>query len=157
MAWFSSQENDTTPVDEVRPISRQRIEEQFKGQGWLYAIDEEGDVGAQWGETLVFFLLRGDAQEILNVTGRLVIPIPADKTDEARLFVEDWNRDKLWPKVFYYFDDQERFRVAGEVVIDHEHGASDAQLLQHLRCGISSMTQCFDSLIEALELEPTEE
>ena len=62
MGWFDSAETG----DSVRPISKERIEKIFDGQGWYYGRDDDDDVCGRWDGAPFFFLFMGQDQEILQ-------------------------------------------------------------------------------------------
>lgn len=155
MGWFSrQQEPEKTPVkDPICPLSQQRIKDLLNKDGYVYDVDDEGDLGGRWDHSFIYFFIMGKKQEILNISGRFLIPIPEEQIDEARLFIEDWHRDHMWPKAYIFTDNHGRYRVSAEVALDHEHGVSDAQLHQHIKCAIGTIHQCFDGLRESLDLQ----
>ena len=97
MGWFDSAETG----DSVRPISKERIEKIFDGQGWYYGRDDDDDVCGRWDGAPFFFLFMGQDQEILQVTARMAEEVPAEREDELASVIEDWHRDRIWPKAFY--------------------------------------------------------
>ena len=122
MGWFDSAETG----DSVRPISKERIEKIFDGQGWYYGRDDDDDVCGRWDGAPFFFLFMGQDQEILQVT------------------------DRIWPKAFYAPSEAGPLRIMTEVNVDYEHGATDAQLLQHVNCAIATSLSLFDHIRETL-------
>lgn len=153
MGWFSSKQSEPVVEDPVRPISQARIEHVLTQEGYVYTIDEDGDVGGRWDHTFVYFFLQGQNREILNVSGRFLIPIPEEQVEDARLFIEDWHRDHIWPKAYMITASDGSHLVCGDVTLDHEKGVSDAQLRQHAQCGIGTLCQCFEALRDSLGLE----
>ncbi len=150
MGFFSARES----ADPIRPISQERIAALLDGQGWHYQIDDEGDLGGVWNGNSFYFLLTGQDQELLQVLGYLRPRIPAEQVEALRQFVEDWHRDHFWPKCYVLDDpDDGSLRLAATVTIDHEQGATDAQLLQHLLCGLGTSGQVFSAACEAFGLE----
>ena len=71
---------------------------------------------------------------------------------EAELngLIEDWHRDRIWPKAFYAPTDDGTLRVMTEVNVDYEHGATDAQLLQQINCSIATQLSLYDHIRETL-------
>jgi len=143
-----------TPADEVRPITRERLARLLDTQGWRYQIDDEGDLGGVWNGNSFYFLLLGQDRELLQILGYLHPRIPAEDRDALRVFIEDWHRDHFWPKCYFLDDpDDDTLRLATAVTIDYEQGATDAQLMQHVLCGLGTAGQVFDAACEALGLE----
>lgn len=87
MGWFDSAETG----DSVRPISKERIEKIFDGQGWYYGRDDDDDVCGRWDGAPFFFLFMGQDQEILQVTARMAEEVPAEREDELASVIEDWH------------------------------------------------------------------
>lgn len=150
MAWFKNVEEPAKP--QIRPLSQERLVELFEDQEWHYNVDDDGDLGGRWDHTFFYFFRSGGQEEILNVSARFLIPIPEDKVEETRQFIEDWHREHLWPKAYTMADDEGQMRVAVDVALDYEHGVTDAQLLRHARCAIGTTMQLTEGLKEALGL-----
>lgn len=146
MGWFDSAETG----DSVRPISKERIEKIFDGQGWYYGRDDDDDVCGRWDGAPFFFLFMGQDHEILQVTARVAEEVPAEREDELASVIEDWHRDRIWPKAFYAPSEAGPLRIMTEVNVDYEHGATDAQLLQHVNCAIATSLSLFDHIRETL-------
>lgn len=152
MGFFSSANRQ--PTDVIRPISQDRIEDILDEQGWHYEVDEEGDLGGMWDGNSFYFLLTGSQNEVLTVLGYLRPHIPPEARDALRVFIEDWHRDHFWPKVTFTGDpDDGWLRLSAAVSVDHEHGATDAQLTQHILCGLGTAAQVFDSACETFDLQ----
>lgn len=155
MAWFTA--NEESAGNGLLPLSQERLVAIFESEQWHYNIDDDGDLGGRWDHTFFYFFRSGREQEILNVSARFLIPIPEDKIEDARVFIEDWHRDHLWPKAYTMTDDEGNMRVAADVALDYEHGVSDAQLLRHARCAIGTTMQLTTALQSELGLEWDEE
>ena len=153
MGWFSSSESG----DSVRPISKERIEKIFDGQGWYYGRDDDDDVCGRWDGAPFFFLFMGQMNEILSVTSRMAEEVPMEQEAELNGVIEDWHRDRIWPKACYAPTDDRTLRVMTEVNVDYEHGATDAQLLQQINCSIATQLSLYDHIRETLGIEKEED
>ena len=153
MGWFSSSESG----DSVRPISKERIEKIFDGQGWYYGRDDDDDVCGRCDGAPFFFLFMGQMNEILSVTSRMAEEVPMEQEAELNGVIEDWHRDRIWPKAFYAPTDDGTLRVMTEVNVDYEHGATDAQLLQQINCSIATQLSLYDHIRETLGIEKEED
>lgn len=135
--------------DEVRPISQKRITELFDRQGWHYEIDDDGDLTGVWDGWTFYFILAGSQNEILEILGFLPVKVPAEARDALRVFIEDWHRDHFWPKcAFEDIPEDGDLRLSSQISIDYEQGATDAQLMRHINCGIGTTGQVFDAACE---------
>lgn len=155
MAWFS--DKDSSPASALRPLTQERIIALFESEEWSYGIDDDGDLGGRWGHTFFYFFLTGPEKEILNISARFLMPIPADKVEDTRLFIEDWHRDHYWPKAFTFTNDEGDVRVGADFALDYEHGVSDEQLRRQARCMIGTTMQLTEALCEATGLQWTED
>ena len=86
----------------------------------------------------------------MQVTARMAEEVPAEREDELASVIEDWHRDRIWPKAFYAPSEAGPLRIMTEVNVDYEHGATDAQLLQHVNCAIATSLSLFDHIRETL-------
>ncbi|WP_051259447.1 YbjN domain-containing protein [Schaalia suimastitidis] len=148
MAWFSKSE----PADSIRPISQERLVELFKKEGWHYDIDGDGDLGGRWDNGYFFFILAGKAKEILHISARMREEIPAEVADEFLVFIEDWHREKIWPKLYHHYNDAGQMFLHAEVNVDYEFGATDAQLMQQIHCALGTSLQAFKTAKERFNL-----
>lgn len=152
MAWFDRPAPLAGPA--VTPLTRQRLQALVAEQGWMYSLDDDGDIRARFSGDLFSFILSGARLEILNVLGYMPEDIPMSLLEEARTVIEDWRREHLWPGLFWRENDDAglTFSVGGAVAVDWEDGVTDAQLLQHLRCGIATCNDAFDEVRDRLGL-----
>ena len=137
MALFSSKS-----AEEVRPITQDRIIEAFTKNEILYTIDNDGDLAAGWPYARIYFMIRGEKKEILHVAGLRTGSLPMDLLEDAREFVADWNRTKLWPKCYCVSHNGE-IRVQAEYNVDDEYGVTDAQLEDQVTDAIAFIMQFF--------------
>lgn len=135
------------------PVSMERVTEIFRDNGWNYETDEDGDAYGGWGNGFFIFQLGGQQKEVLCISGRTRYLIPADKIDDARIFIEDWHRTKHWPKAYVFTDDDGDTSVKTEVTIDHEHGATKDQLQLHVTLALDTTLAMFKELAEQLNIE----
>lgn len=143
----------------VTPINRDRLEALLKANDWRYRVDEDGDLTGRWDDDLISFMLRGEQDEMLNIMGMMLEDVPMDRLDEARFAIDEWHREHLWPVCFWRENDDAgmTFTIGGAVAVDWEPGATDDQILQQIRCGLSTCGQAFADFRDRLGLEPYEE
>lgn len=149
MGLFSTR--SAPPASDVpTPISRDRLVRLFEEQGWKYYIDNEGDLGGNWDDNQFYFMLRGADSEILHIQSMWHTTLDIEHLEEVRLFIDTWHRDRLWPKCYHRISDEGRIRVFAKHTVDMEHGATDAQLLQQVRCALGTATQFYDEITRGL-------
>lgn len=140
-----------------QPLTHQRVIDCLDARGLQYGVDDDGDIGGYWDGHLFFFFRMGEAEEYFQVRGRWNRTVPSDQVSQVIALVNAWNADKLWPKAYVRVEGGgERPEVVGvyaEHTVDYEHGLTDAQLDQHLACGISTSLQLFEHLDEAYPAE----
>jgi hypothetical protein len=123
----------------------------FEREGLIYFVDSEGDIGGFWGDaTFHFLLFQGDAGEVLAIISRYPGSIDMSQLAVVRRTLDESMLARPWPNAQYRIDDVGRIRVHISNTIDYEYGATDAQLLQHLRCAIATANMLYSSLDEAL-------
>lgn len=137
------------------PLTRERVAAYLRRRGYKFVVDEEGDLTGTWEDNRFWFLLLGDHEEILQVRGRWHRLVPTDQRRPLALALNDWNRERIWPKVYAREEDGE-LALYSEVSVDLEHGATDAQLAQAIACGLGTGVKMFDSLGALLPPPPTD-
>ena len=147
----------STATERPTPMTRDRVAAYLRQRGYQFTIDEEGDLTGTWDESRFWFLLLGEHEEILQVRGRWHEQLPTDRRRALALILNDWNRERIWPKAYMREEDGE-LALYSEVSVDLEHGATEAQLAQALACGLGTGVKMFDSLSALLPptSEPTE-
>jgi hypothetical protein len=99
-------------------------------------------VTGTWDGNRFWFLLLGDRSEILQVRGRWAGTVPTASRLAVLQTVNDWNRERVWPKV-YARPEGDELALYAEVSVDFEHGATDAQLAATVSCGLVTASQFF--------------
>ncbi|MCL2454358.1 MAG: YbjN domain-containing protein [Micrococcales bacterium] len=130
------------------PLSSARLARWLSDGSYSYFVDDEGDVGGLWNGRLFYFFLFGQHQEILQVRGQWQREGAIERLPDILDYCNEWNTERIWPKAYVRVRDNGRVHVVGELAVDFEHGATDAQLSQTLRCGISTGSMLFDALDE---------
>ena len=64
------------------------------------------------------------------------------------LAVNDWNRDRIWPKA-YVREEDDALALYGEMSVDLEHGVTDDQLVRLVDCGLATTVQLFTATAPA--------
>jgi len=151
MAFFTKDESIPAPPA-LGPLSRDRITAALDGRELRYGVDEDGDVGGYWDGHLFYFFVLGSSGEYLQVRGRWNRKVGVDQVPALLEIVNEWNADHLWPKGYVRVED-DVVGVYAEHTVDYEHGLSDAQVDQHLACGLSTGLQLFEHLDERYPAE----
>lgn len=127
------------------PLSRDRIEGYLRSRGYRYLIDDDGDLTGTWDGSRFWFLLLGEHDEILQVRGRWHRSLALEQRRSVALAVNDWNRERIWPKV-YVREEDGLLALYSEVSADLEQGVTDIQLAQLLACGLGTGVQMFTAI-----------
>lgn len=131
------------------PLTRKRVEEALERQGWLYRVDDDGDLYASWDEGYFWFFFYGENREVLQARGTWYGTLTQEHELEALRLANEINTDKLFPKVYTQVTDDGQVVVRGELNIDYEKGVTDEQLTLHLRAAIGSTLGAFGRFAEA--------
>ncbi|GAB2583520.1 YbjN domain-containing protein [Streptomyces capparidis] len=118
-----------------------------------YVVDEDGDLAAPWEGFRVYFMFRGDNQELYAVRTFYDRPYSIEQKQELLEIIDEWNRDTLWPKVYTHTHDDGVVRLIGESQMILAAGVN----LEHFVSSTASWVQAaigFDQwLAERLGLE----
>nr|WP_265523390.1 YbjN domain-containing protein [Oerskovia sp. JB1-3-2] len=138
------------------PVSMPRIGDHLTRRGYHFRVDDDGDITGTWDGSRFWFLLLGEQREILQIRGRWSSTLPGTARLAALQAVNDWNRERIWPKV-YLREEGGRLAVYAEVSVDLEHGATDDQLAQILSCGLGTAVQLFHAIGGLVPPAPADE
>ena len=133
------------PVEKPRPLTTQRVGDDLSRRGYRFRIDDDGDVTGTWDGNRFWFLLLGEHDEILQVRGRWAGALPAAARLAVLQAANDWNRERIWPKV-YTREEGAGLALYAEVSVDFEHGATEEQLAQTVSCGLVTASQFFSTV-----------
>lgn len=113
------------------PLSRERLARLLVSEGWRGQYNDDGDFQFRVEEDVVIcVMLRGPQDEVLNVTGLMMEPIPKSLLDEARFAIDERHRGHLWPQCFWTDneDAEQTFLIGAHLAVDWEAGVTDQQL-----------------------------
>jgi hypothetical protein len=133
------------PAQRTSPLTRARVQAYLLGRGYTVGLDDDGDLTGTWDGNRFWFILTGADDEVLQVRGRWQRTLPSSRRTATLLAVNDWNRERIWPKV-YLREDDDRIALFTEVSVDLEHGVTDDQLAQLVACGLGTGVQFFAAL-----------
>jgi hypothetical protein len=133
----------------LAPLTRERVQAALDRQGWVYRVDDDGDIYASWDEGYFWFFFYGENEEVLQVRGTWYGTLTQAHEDQALRLANEVNTDKLFPKLYTMLTDDGTLQVRGELNVDYEKGVSDEQLTLHLRAAIGSTIGAFNRFAEA--------
>ena len=81
-------------------LTTARIEAYLRSCGYESVQDDDGDLTGVWNSHRFWFIVMGESQEILQVRGRWNRLVPVGERSQALLALNDWNRDRIWPKTY---------------------------------------------------------
>jgi hypothetical protein len=136
----------TSPVQHTRPLTGERVLERIVALGHHVAADDDGDLFGQWGFDHFWFLRLGSRRTAFQVRGRWHRRLPPDRRADLLLALNDWNRDRIWPKAYLRPEDDGRLAVYAEVAVDLDQGVTDDQLDTVITRGLGAGRQLFDAL-----------
>lgn len=128
-----------------RDLSMDRVARFLTQRGYRFRIDEDGDITGTWEGHRFWFMLLGSDRTVLQVRGRWDRTVDPGARVAVLQAVNDWNRERIWPKV-YAREEGDGLAVYAEVSVDLQHGATDGQLGQVVSCGLGTGVQLFTSL-----------
>lgn len=147
MGYFTKP--DDPPHSTNAPLSRARVEAYQELRGWSYGVDDDGDVRALWDGNIFYFFVMGRSEEVLQVRGRWKHGLDPALKASVWEFINDYHRDRLWPKAYTVESDGE-LSVYTEMTVDLEHGVADDQLGQLISCGLFTALHFLEALGEHL-------
>lgn len=143
MGFFTK--DAAVPAGGLEPVSNERLERLFDETGVSYGVDPDGGLGGYWDDHLFVFWHLGEDGEFFQSRGRWMRGVPESEHARVLELVNEWNRDKLWPKAYVEVYEGQVI-VFGEHTVDYEDGATDNQVHLHVRTGVSAALSFFDTL-----------
>ncbi|MFV2100305.1 YbjN domain-containing protein [Micromonospora sp. LOL_024] len=122
----------------LRPLTNELVVAVLATRGHAVTTNAAGELVGHWAESHIWFLLAGDAGELLQVRTIATRTFPVEQVPSLHHFCNTWNRDRFWPKAFLHVADDGQARVCGEVIADLERGVTPHQLDRLLDRGIST-------------------
>lgn len=102
-----------TPPPVVVP-NQELVKQLLEQMQLKHAVDEEGDLLAPWEGFRVYYMFRGEQQELFAVRTFYDRSYAIEQRPELLEALDEWNRETLWPKVYTHTHDDGVVRVIGE-------------------------------------------
>lgn len=134
----------------VQAVTRSRVEAALAAEGYRYQIRGDGSILGTWDGNRFTIALVGPEDAIVKVHGTWHGSVAADLAPALAQVVNDWNRDRIWPKVYTAPDAVGGVRVHTAVAVDLTDGATDAQVAEAIACGLGTGVQFFANLADLL-------
>jgi hypothetical protein len=103
----------------------QQILDEF---GLKHSVDDDGDLTVRWEKCSVFFFFYGERREVLQARLYLNRRFSVDNRGAIALVLDEWNRTKLFPKVYTVLPDDGMVGICAEQCYDFEAGVTRSQL-----------------------------
>lgn len=143
MGFFGNSTASAAPA----ALSSARVQAGLTDLEWRFQVDEDGDIHGGWDEGFFYFLLIGEDHDTLNVRGQWYKRLPVERLAEASAFTEEWNRSRIWPKVYpLVHEPSGTLGIVGEQIVCYAEGVTDEQLKLHLGHAVAFGNQLFEEL-----------
>lgn len=96
--------------------------------GLRHQLDDDGDLVVRWEKWSVYFFFYGEQHEVLQARLYMNRRFPVDSRATLALVLDEWNRTKLFPKVYTVLPDDGMVGICAEQCQDFELGASREQI-----------------------------
>lgn len=123
------------------PVTRERLEAVLTAAHYKYSRDVDGDIYGVWDGNMVWFLFLGADSEFLQIRSRWHRGIGENGLALAGQAVNDWNRDRLWPKAFLRAESPEAYAAYTETTHDFSDGATGEQLTYFVETSLQTAAQ----------------
>ncbi|UYG15544.1 YbjN domain-containing protein [Brachybacterium huguangmaarense] len=150
----------TSPTDYRLPdddssleaLSLQRVEACLERHGYAFIEDDEHPdiLRARFDSYPFLFLLAGEHKTILQTRARWNHSVDVARKVEMVKLCNEWNMNRIWPKVYVRREAETVLGMYGEVAIDFGTGAKDEQIDRSIECGLTTIISFFHDLEERL-------
>ncbi|MBB5832022.1 YbjN domain-containing protein [Brachybacterium aquaticum] len=140
---------------DLAPLSLSRVEASLTRHGYVFVEDGEHAevVRARFDDYRFQFMISGEGHGVLQTRGRWSHSVDISRKVEMIKLCNEWNMNRIWPKVYVRRESEGLLGVYGELAADFHAGASDTQIDSAIKCGLSSVIAFFHSLEERLGAE----
>lgn len=137
--WWRPEDAALEAAPTLPLLSRDRVAAILEKNDWSFGTDDDGDLIGTWDDTPFWFVLTGQQKEILQVVCQCRKTFEPNQLLDLQRALDDWNRDKIWPRAYFRTRPQTGALVIfGDVAIDYEKGVTDDQIEQQLHCAIDT-------------------
>lgn len=134
----------TEPASE---FGRDRVVSYLVSKDLKFTLDDEGDIIGIWDGNPFWFLFLGPGGAFFQLRGRWHRRVSHQNRTLMMQSLNDWNREKLWPKAFLREDDDGlQNSVFGETTFDFSEGVTDKQLHYTIEYSLQCTLQLFEHL-----------
>lgn len=139
-------------ADGLAPLSLERVEQALSRLGYCFVEDEEHEdvLRARFDDYRFHFAIAGEDHGVLQTRGRWSHSVDISRKVEMVKLCNEWNMNRIWPKVYVRRESEGLLGVYGELVSDFRAGVLDAQIEGAIKCGLSTVIAFFHSLEERL-------
>jgi len=144
-----AEETSANLLDVPTAVTRDRLASYLGSRGYTFRLDEDGDITGTWDGNRFWFMLLGVDKDIIQVRGRWHRPLAESNRVATLQIVNDWNRDRIWPKAYVR-------RENGALSLYTEHSvafgpaATADQIDETLAGGLGNSLQLFASVAASL-------
>lgn len=145
----------TDSTEGLAPMSLARVEESLTRHHYAFVKDEEHPeiLRARFDDYRFQFMLTGEDHGVLQTRGRWNHSVDFSRKLEMVKLCNEWNMNRIWPKVYVRRESEGLLGVYGELAADFRAGALDSQIDSAIKCGLSTVIAFFHSLEERLGAE----
>ena len=136
-------------LDVPTEVTRDRLASYLGSRGYTFRLDEDGDITGTWDGNRFWFMLLGVDKDIIQVRGRWHRPLAESNRIATLQIVNDWNRDRIWPKA-YVRRENGALSLYTEHSVDFGPGATQDQIDETLAGGLGNALQLFASVAASL-------
>lgn len=136
-------------LDVPSEVTRDRLASYLGSRGYTFRLDDDGDITGTWDGNRFWFMLLGVDKDIIQVRGRWHRPLAESNRVATLQIVNDWNRDRIWPKA-YVRRENGALSLYTEHSVDFGPGATQDQIDETLAGGLGNALQLFASVAASL-------
>lgn len=136
----------------MQALSLARVRACLERHGYAFVEDEEHPdiLRARFDSYPFLFILAGDSGTILQTRARWNHSVDVARKVEMIKLCNEWNMNRIWPKVYVRREAETVLGMYGEVAVDFGCGARDEQIDRAVECGLTTVISFFHELEERL-------
>lgn len=129
----------------LQMLTTERVIEFMERKEYHYALDDDGDPTAVFDHQLFWFIIHGELNSVLQVRGRLRLPVNPERRSEALLMLNDAHREYVFPTLFIV-DTDSGTRIMANYSVLAPQGLTDEQFDTALEHGVARIIATFERL-----------